>query len=79
MTNFRAIKYKGQSVACYGPPLSETDAIVMCYEWEGMGLDDIVENWNYDTKDSFANWREAVKYLIDLNRFGEIVELQSDS
>tara|TARA_R110000823_G_scaffold309423_1_gene433614 strand:+ start:676 stop:831 length:156 start_codon:yes stop_codon:yes gene_type:complete len=51
----------------------------MCYEWEGMGLDDIVENWNYDTKDSFANWREAVKYLIDLNRFGEIVELQSDS
>ena len=42
MTNFRTIKYKGQSVACYGPPLSETDAIVMCYEWEGMGLDDIV-------------------------------------
>ena len=32
---------------------------------------------NYKTDEAFKNWREAVKYLIDLDRFGEIDELES--
>ena len=63
------INYKGQSVWCYGK-LNDEDNIVMI--WEDT---DIVDNCNYDTNKPFKNWTEAVHYLIDLDRFGEIHEL----
>ena len=42
-----------------------------------MGCEGIVDNHNYKTDEAFKNWREAVKYLIDLDRFGEIDQLES--
>ena len=45
--------------------------------YEGGDFEDIVDNWNHKTDKAFKNWTEAVKYLIDLDRFGEILELQS--
>jgi len=68
------IQYKGQSVQCWGGALQEDDSIMMAY---GMGAEDLVDNYNYETSESFKNWREAVKYLIDLNRFGKIDQLES--
>jgi hypothetical protein len=68
------INYEGQSVQCWGGALQEEDNIIMAYN---MGYEGLVDNYNYDTKEPFKNWREAVKYLIDLNRFGEIDQLES--
>ena len=72
--NYVTIQYKGQSVQCWGGALQDDDNIVMAYD---MGCEDLVDNWNYTTDEAFKNWREAVKYLIDLNRFGEIDQLES--
>tara|TARA_R110001592_G_scaffold277198_1_gene544284 strand:+ start:288 stop:512 length:225 start_codon:yes stop_codon:yes gene_type:complete len=68
------IEYKGQSVQCWGGALKEEDNIIMAYD---MGCEGIVDNHNYKTDEAFKNWREAVKYLIDLDRFGEIDQLES--
>jgi len=75
MKNYITVQYKGQSVDCWGGTLQDDDNIVMIYE--SGDFEDIVDNWNYKTDKPFKNWTEAVKYLIDLNRFGEIIELQS--
>ena len=75
MNDYITIEYKGQSVQCWGGALQDEDNIVMIYE--GGDFEDIVDNWNYKTDKAFKNWTEAVKYLIDLDRFGEILELQS--
>lgn len=73
MTQYITINYKGQSVQCWGGALKEDDNIIMAYG----DYEDLVDNWNYKTKAPFKNWTEAVKYLIDLNRFGEIHQLES--
>ena len=75
MKDYITVQYKGQSVDCWGGTLQDDDNIVMIYE--SGDFEDIVDNWNYKTDKPFKNWTEAVKYLIDLNRFGEIIELQS--
>jgi len=75
MNDYITVKYKGQLVDCWGGALQDEDNIVMIYE-DGE-FEDIVDNWNYKTDKPFKNWTEAVKYLIDLDRFGEILELQS--
>jgi hypothetical protein len=66
------IKYKGQQVQCWGGALKEDDNIIMAYE----DFEDSIENWNYKTKMPFRNWKDAVSYLIDLDRFGEIHQLE---
>ena len=75
MNDYITVKYKGQLVDCWGGTLQDDDNIVMIYE--SGDFEDIVDNWNYKTDKPFKNWTEAVKYLIDLDRFGEILELQS--
>ena len=72
----RIIKYKGQEVSCYGT-LKDEDNILMSYtDMFGYANGDIVENHNYETKRPFKNWNEAVKYLIDLDRFTDIQQLE---
>jgi hypothetical protein len=66
------IKYKGQHVQCWGGALKEDDNIIMAYG----DFEDAIENWNYKTDMPFKNWRDAVSYLIDLDRFGEIHQLE---
>jgi hypothetical protein len=68
------VQYKGQSVQCWGGALQDDDNIIMAYDG---GFEDIVDNHNYKTDEAFKNWKEAVKYLIDLDRFGEIEQLES--
>ena len=75
MNDYITVQYKGQSVDCWGGTLQDDDNIIMIYE--GGDFEDIVDNWNHKTDKAFKNWTEAVKYLIDLDRFGEILELQS--
>ena len=70
------IKYKGQGVSCYGT-LKDEDNILMAYtDMFGYANEDIVENYNSDTNKPFKNWNEAVKYLIDLDRFQDIQQLE---
>jgi len=70
------IKYKGQEVICYGT-LKDEDNIEMAYtDSFGYANGDIVENHNYETERPFKNWREAVKYLINLDRFQNIEQLE---
>ena len=66
------INYKGQSVWCYGV-LNDDNNIEMVYNSGQFA--DYVDNCNYNTDKPFKNWTEAVHYLIDLDRFGEIDEL----
>ena len=68
------VQYKGQSVQCWGGALQDDENIIMSYD---MGCEDLVDNHNYNTDEPFKNWTEAVKYLIDLERFGEIDQLES--
>ena len=69
-------KYKGQEVSCYGT-LKDEDNILMAYtDSFGHANGDIVENHNYETEKPFKNWNEAVKYLIDLDRFTDIEQLE---
>jgi hypothetical protein len=77
MNNYITVEYKGQSVQCWGGALQDDDNIVMAYEDGYFEGEDIVDNWNYKTDKPFKNWTEAVKYLIDLDRFGEIMQLES--
>jgi hypothetical protein len=70
------IKYKGQEVSCYGT-LEDKDNIEMAYtDMFGYANGDIIENYNYKTERPFKNWNEAVKYLIDLDRFTDIEQLE---
>ena len=70
------IKYKGQKVSCFGT-LKDEDNIEMAYtDMFGYGNGDIIENYNYETEQPFKNWDEAVKYLIDLDRFADIQQLE---
>ena len=70
------IKYEGQEVSCFGS-LKDEDNILMAYtDMFGYANEDIIENYNYETEQSFKNWREAVKYLIDLDRFQDIQQLE---
>ena len=70
------IKYKGQGVSCYGS-LKDEDNIEMPYtDSFGYANGDIIENYNYETEKPFKNWSEAVKYLIDLDRFTDIEQLE---
>jgi len=70
------IKYKGQEVSCFGS-LKDEDNIFMAYtDSLGHANGDIVENHNYETERPFKNWSEAVKYLIDLDRFTDIEQLE---
>jgi hypothetical protein len=68
------IKYKNQEVDCHGV-LNDEDIIIMVSYLNGNDYEDLVDNHNYNTDEPFKNWTEAVHYLIDLNRFGEIIEL----
>jgi len=68
------INYKGQSVWCYGD-LKDEDNIEMV--WCEGECSDIVDNDNEITGLAFKNWTECVRYLIDLERFGEIDELST--
>ena len=43
----------------------------------GYANGDIIENYNYETEKPFKNWSEAVKYLIDLDRFQDIEQLEA--
>tara|TARA_Y100000114_G_scaffold56479_1_gene51697 strand:- start:1551 stop:1784 length:234 start_codon:yes stop_codon:yes gene_type:complete len=73
--NETIIKYKGQEVACYGT-LKDEDNIEMAYTDKfGYANGDIIENYNYETEKPFKDWTEAVKYLIDLDRFQDIEQL----
>ena len=69
------INYKGYSVACYGGSkgLQEDDNIIMAWS----DYEDVIENWNYKTEKPFKNWTEAVQYLIDLERFDNIMQLEA--
>ena len=70
------IKYKGQEVSCYGT-LKDEDNILMAYTDNlGYANGGIVENYNYETERPFKNWSEAVKYLINLDRFTDIEQLE---
>ena len=70
------IKYKGQEVSCYGT-LKNEDNVLMAYtDSFGYANEDIIENHNYETERPFKNWKEAVKYLIDLDRFQDIEQLE---
>lgn len=69
------IKYKGQFVDCYGGALKDEDNIIMAYGDYGSNQD-LVDNWNYKTDMPFKSWKDAVSYLIDLDRFGEIHQLE---
>lgn len=70
------IKYKGQEVSCFGS-LKDEDNILMAYtDMFGYANEDIIENYNYETEGPFKNWSEAVKYLIDLDRFQDIEQLE---
>ena len=70
------IKYKGQKVSCFGT-LKDEDNILMAYtDYLGYPNEGIVENHNYNTDNCFKNWKEAVKNLIDLDRFTDIQQLQ---
>ena len=70
------IKYKGQEVSCYGT-LKDEDNVLMAYtDSFGYANEDIIENHNYKTERPFKNWKEAVKYLIDLDRFQDIEQLE---
>ena len=70
------IKYKSQEVSCYGT-LKDEDNILMAYtDSFGYANEDIIENHNYETEKPFKNWSEAVKYLIDLDRFQDIEQLE---
>ena len=73
----QTIKYKDQSVDCYGGHLQPDDNIIMagCFGFEE-DYQEVIENHNYNTDLPFMNWKEAVKYLVDLNRFGEIIEME---
>ena len=42
----------------------------------GYANGDIVQNHNYETEKPFKNWKEAVKYLINLDRFTDIEQLE---
>ena len=78
MQQYITVNYKGQSVQCWGGALKEEDNIIMYYSSGNFcDYEDLVDNWNYKTKAPFKNWTEAVKYLIDLDRFGEIQQLES--
>tara|TARA_R100000734_G_C3268849_1_gene65347 strand:- start:356 stop:589 length:234 start_codon:yes stop_codon:yes gene_type:complete len=75
--NETIIKYKGQEVACYGT-LKDEDNISMAYtDMFGYANEDIIDNYNYETEKPFKNWTEAVKYLIDLDRFQDIEQLEA--
>ena len=70
------IKYKGQKVSCYGS-LKDEDNILMAYtDSFGYANEDVIDNYNYETERPFKNWSEAVKYLIDLDRFQDIEQLE---
>jgi len=42
----------------------------------GYSNEGIVENHNYNTNNCFKNWTEAVNYLIGLDRFDDIQQLE---
>ena len=70
------IKYKGQVVNCYGS-LKDEDNIEMAYtDIFGYANGDIIDNYNSAAERPFKNWDEAVKYLIDLDRFQDIQQLE---
>lgn len=75
------INYKGYSVACYGGSkgLQEDDNIIMAWYDKGSDSDyeGDIENWNYKTEKPFKNWTDAVHYLVDLERFDDIMQLEA--
>ena len=72
------IKHKGQTVLCWGGSLQETDNILMAFtDSFGYSNETMIENYNYKTDKPFKNWSEAVKYLIDLDSFSGIEQLES--
>jgi hypothetical protein len=70
----KVITIKG--VECYGT-LTDESSILMAYTDDlGYPNEGIVENHNYNTDDFFKNWAEAVNYLIELDRFDDIQQLE---
>ena len=77
MKQYITINYKKQSVQCWGGALKPEDNIIVAYDSGNFcGYEDCIENWNYDTETQFSNWKDAVKYLIDTNQFGDIQQLE---
>lgn len=67
------IKYRGVAVDCYGK-LCEESAIIV----GGCQFEEVIDNYNYETGYPFSNWRETVKYLIDIDGYAGIQQLEVD-
>tara|TARA_R100001530_G_C4246169_1_gene136619 strand:+ start:375 stop:611 length:237 start_codon:yes stop_codon:yes gene_type:complete len=76
MLKKKIINYKDQEVWCYGQlngKFTEDCVISMVYSYG----EDFVDNYNYITEAPFKTWTDCVKYLIDLDRFGTIHQLEA--
>ena len=65
-----------KGVECYGTLTDESNILMAYTDDLGYPNEGIVENHNYITNKSFNNWTEAVNYLIELDRFDEIQQLE---
>ena len=72
MSKVKTIK----GVECYGTLTDESNILMAYTDDLGYPNEGIVENHNYITNKSFNNWTEAVNYLIELDRFDEIQQLE---
>ena len=76
MLKKKIINYKDQEVWCYcklnGSFTEDYDIYMVSSE-----VQNFVDNYNYITEAPFKTWTDCVKYLIDLDRFGTIHELEA--
>jgi len=72
MSKVKTIK----GVECYGTLTDESNILMAYTDDLGYPNEGIVENHNYITNKSFNNWTEAVNYLIELDRFDDIQQLE---
>ena len=72
MSKVKTIK----GVECYGTLTDESNILMAYTDDLGYSNEGIVENHNYNTNNCFKNWTEAVNYLIGLDRFDNIQQLE---
>ena len=72
MSKVKTIK----GVECYGTLTDESNILMSYTDDQGYPNEGIVENHNYNTNNCFKSWTEAVNYLIELDRFDEIQQLE---
>ena len=65
------VKYRGFEVACYGK-LHDEENILLGSSYD----EEVIENFNYETGEAFSNWTEVVKYLIDVDGYTDIEQLE---